>query len=136
MTIPTHSGRGATVYVHSPGWRCAVRAQGFRDRKRRPSTGKCNSARREQAQQRGREHERLGATADQQAAMTVERGIARGELRPGNDPRWVLEALIVPSDTRTLLTGSPWTRTAPLDPDRLGPARRGDTGRQHVAKIR
>ncbi|WP_409350323.1 TetR-like C-terminal domain-containing protein [Streptomyces celluloflavus] len=97
--------------------------------------GKCNSTRREQAQQRAREHERLGATTDQQAAMTVERGIARGELRPGTDPRWVLEALIVPSHTRTLLTGSPWTRTSP-DPDRLGPARRGDTGRQHVAKTR
>lgn len=50
---------------------------------------------------------------DQQAAVTVERGIARGELRPGTDPRWVLEVLIVPSHSRTLLTGSPWTRTSP-----------------------
>ncbi|MFH8553515.1 TetR/AcrR family transcriptional regulator C-terminal ligand-binding domain-containing protein [Streptomyces celluloflavus] len=83
------------------------------------------------------EHERtrVGAIADQQTAVTVERGIARGELRPGNDPRWVLEALIVASHRRTLLTGSPWTRTSP-DPDRPGPGRRGDTGRQRVAEIR
>ncbi|TBO57705.1 hypothetical protein EYS09_21290 [Streptomyces kasugaensis] len=61
------------------------------------------------------EHERsrAGAIVDQQAAVTVERGIARGELRPGTDPRWVLEVLIVPSHSRTLLTGSPWTRTSP-----------------------
>jgi hypothetical protein len=37
----------------------------------------------------------------------VERGIARGELRPDADPALVLEALIAPLHGRLLLTGEP-----------------------------
>ena len=37
----------------------------------------------------------------------VERGIARGELRPNADPALVLEALIAPLHGRLLLTGEP-----------------------------
>ncbi|MFF2960181.1 TetR/AcrR family transcriptional regulator [Streptomyces sp. NPDC057963] len=43
----------------------------------------------------------------QLAATMVERGIDRGELRPGVNPRVALEALIAPLHSRVLLTREP-----------------------------
>ena len=37
----------------------------------------------------------------------MERGIARGELRPDTDARLLLETLVAPVHSRLLLTGEP-----------------------------
>ncbi len=41
------------------------------------------------------------------AAEMIERGIARGEIPAGADPRTALEALIAPLHSRALITGEP-----------------------------
>ncbi|MEE1740342.1 TetR-like C-terminal domain-containing protein [Streptomyces sp. BE147] len=47
------------------------------------------------------------------AGVMVERGIARGELRAGTDPRVALEALIAPLHSRALLTREPLDEDLP-----------------------
>ncbi|MFE3905655.1 TetR/AcrR family transcriptional regulator C-terminal ligand-binding domain-containing protein [Streptomyces sp. NPDC059153] len=47
------------------------------------------------------------------AAVMIERGIARGELRAGTDPRVALEALIAPLHSRVLLTREPLDEDLP-----------------------
>ncbi|MER5986074.1 TetR/AcrR family transcriptional regulator [Streptomyces sp. NPDC001787] len=47
------------------------------------------------------------------AGAMVERGIARGELRAGTDPRVALEALIAPLHSRALLTREPLDEDLP-----------------------
>ncbi|MEU9619446.1 TetR/AcrR family transcriptional regulator [Streptomyces sp. NPDC088251] len=49
----------------------------------------------------------------QLAATMVERGIDRGELRPGVNPRVALEALIAPLHSRVLLTREPLDEDLP-----------------------
>ncbi|WP_326763794.1 TetR/AcrR family transcriptional regulator [Streptomyces sp. NBC_01591] len=47
------------------------------------------------------------------AAVMIERGIARGELRAGTDPRVALEALIAPLHSRVLLSREPLDEDLP-----------------------
>ncbi|MFJ6657122.1 TetR/AcrR family transcriptional regulator [Streptomyces sp. NPDC091377] len=51
--------------------------------------------------------ERFWRTRIELAAVMIERGIARGELRPTTDPRVTLEALIAPLHSRVLMTRTP-----------------------------
>ncbi|MGW1075930.1 TetR/AcrR family transcriptional regulator [Streptomyces sp. NPDC002537] len=51
--------------------------------------------------------ERFWQSRIELAAVMIERGITRGELRPGTDPRIALEALIAPLHSRVLMTREP-----------------------------
>jgi AcrR family transcriptional regulator len=51
--------------------------------------------------------ERVVSVRDAEVVRLVERGIARGELRPGTDPESAHELLIAPVYYRLLLTGKP-----------------------------
>jgi AcrR family transcriptional regulator len=53
--------------------------------------------------------ERVVSVRDAEVRRLVERGIARGDLRPGTDPEAAHELLIAPVYYRLLLTGRPLT---------------------------
>ncbi|MGV9790882.1 TetR/AcrR family transcriptional regulator [Streptomyces sp. NPDC003435] len=77
--------------------------------------------------------ERFWHTRIDLAAVMIERGIARGEVRPGTDPRVALEALISPLHSRVLMTREPLDEELPraladLVSDGLSPTRRPPAG--------